>query len=133
LNEPERVLPWLYRLHRHAIADALRNRAGRERLVDSNTAAPDVPAREPSDVCRCGLAQAKRLNPAYAEVLTLVDAGDATLTEAAAALGISVNNATVRLHRARKALREAMLEHCGVQNYRDCVDCPCASEGCCAA
>lgn len=132
LNDPERVLPWLYRLHRNIITDTMRKRASLERLLDPDTVAPEAPVMQSDEPCRCSIALAKRLSPAYASMLSLVDAGDASLTEAAQALGISANNAAVRLHRARKALRKAMLEHCGVQNPGDCAGCRCAFEGCCA-
>ncbi len=131
LNDPERVLPWLYRVHRNVIADTLRNRASRERTLNEMDAAPEVDALE--ELCGCSLVQARRLHPSYASVLGLVDAGDATIADAAAHLGISVNNASVRLHRARKALRKAMLEHCGVESLRDCLDCRCVVDGCCSA
>ena len=131
LNDPDRVLPWLYRVHRNVIADTLRNRASRERTLNEIDAAPEVDALE--ELCGCSLVQARRLQPSYAAVLALVDAGDATIADAAAHLGISVNNASVRLHRARKALRKAMREHCGVESPRDCLDCRCVVDGCCAA
>ena len=134
LKDPERVLPWLYRLHRNVIADALRKRASGERLLAAQASelAPSGGESAADATCNCGVVQAQRLRPAYAEVLALVDAGEATLPEAAKVLGVSTNNATVRLHRARKALREAMLHHCGVQSARDCMDCRCVLDGCCA-
>ncbi len=131
LKDPDRVLPWLYRVHRNVIADTLRNRARRQRTLDDMDAASEVDA--PEELCGCSLVQARRLQPSYAAVLALVDAGDATIADAAAHLGISVNNASVRLHRARKALRKAMREHCGVESPRDCLDCRCVVDGCCAA
>lgn len=131
LNDPTRVLAWLYRVHRNVIADTLRKRGSSERMLDRD-AVPAAEAAGPAGAsCDCSLAQAQRLSPAYAAVLALVDSGDATLAEAAEELGISTNNATVRLHRARKALRKSMLEHCGVQSARDCVDCRCVVDGCC--
>lgn len=136
LQDPQRVLSWLYRLHRNVITDSLRKRASTERWHDAAAELPDLAAPsahpEHSDVCDCSLAQAQRLNPKHASVLTLVDVHGATLSEAAKSLGITVNNATVRLHRARKALRKAMLEHCGVQSFLDCGGCRCTDDGCCA-
>ena len=133
LRDADRVVPWLYKLHRNVIADMMRTRGSRERLLDRSASAPEMSVPEPDNLCKCSLVQARRMNPAYASMLSLVDAGDASLAEAAATLGISVNNAAVRLHRARHALRKAMLEHCGVQNSRDCVACRCVVQGCCAA
>ncbi|MEL6347697.1 MAG: sigma factor-like helix-turn-helix DNA-binding protein [Myxococcota bacterium] len=72
-------------------------------------------------------------SPTYASVLALIDADGASLVETAQQLGISVNTAAVRLHRAREALRRAMREHCGVQNARDCLECRCVFDGCCVA
>lgn len=131
LNEPERVRAWLYRIHRNAIYDSGRSRVRSQRFeasdMDDMPDAPDTPA----EVCGCSLSQMKRVRPSYASVLALVDTNGLSLREAAQQLGISVQNATVRLHRARKALREVMLEHCGVENVRDCLDCRCAEDGCC--
>lgn len=133
LDDPERAVAWLYRVHRNVIADTLRRRASQARMLEREASTPRDSHLAPTDgPCRCGLTQARHLKPAYAAVLDLVDAGDASLAEAAEALGVSVNNATVRLHRARKALRAAMLDHCGVQSARDCVACRCVFDGCCA-
>ncbi len=135
LNDPGRVVSWLYRIHRNVMTDTLRKRARRERVLnrdaplpplDAGTTAADAP-------CRCSFVQARSLKPTYLAVLRLVDAGDTSLVEAANILGISTNNATVRLHRARKALRSTMLDHCGVQSAQDCADCRCVYDGCCAA
>lgn len=141
LEDPERVVAWLYRIHRNVIADVRRKRESRQRVLDSaalDRAASALPATSmtpaPSaSACACSLAQAKGMNASYAEILELVDMGDLTIAEAAEVLGVSTNNATVRLHRARKALRRRMLEHCGVTSLRDCTSCRCVEDGCCAA
>ncbi|MEM7435893.1 MAG: sigma-70 family RNA polymerase sigma factor [Myxococcota bacterium] len=132
LNDPKRMLSWLYGVHRNTATDVLRKRARHERLLESVSAAPEAPPEEPESGCDCSVSQARNIHPNYAEVLSLVDIHGATLAEAAEALGISANNVGVRLHRARKALRESMLEHCGVESLRDCADCRCIEEGCCA-
>ncbi|MEM8560902.1 MAG: sigma-70 family RNA polymerase sigma factor [Pseudomonadota bacterium] len=130
LKDPARVLPWLYRLHRNLIADMFRQQASHQRKLEAT--AEIEQSESIVEICDCSVAQAKRLHTNYAEVLSLVDFGNGTLEDAASELGISVNNVTVRLHRARKALRQAMLDHCGVESMRDCLDCRCVSEGCCA-
>ncbi|MEM8994110.1 MAG: RNA polymerase sigma factor [Acidobacteriota bacterium] len=133
LRDPDKALPWLYRIHRHTIVDQWRQRSSHENLSGDEEEVVDAPIELSDSSCDCGLVQARQLKPAYASILALVDAGDATLAEAAVTFGISVNNATVRLHRARRALRDAMRNHCGVTNVRDCFECRCVSEGCCVA
>ena len=85
------------------------------------------------EACQCSLAQAQRLPDAYASILDLVDAQGFSLVEAAARLDITRNNAAVRLHRARKALRDAMEAHCGVTDPQACAACRCVDDACCAA
>lgn len=60
-----------------------------------------------------------------AEMLRRVDIEEKPLPGVAEALGITVNNATVRLHRARKALREQLQAFCGTDSMRACLDCAC--------
>lgn len=51
------------------------------------------------------------LNGDDAEIITLFYKGEQTLEEIAQVLGIEVNNAKVRLHRARTRLKEKMQKH----------------------
>ena len=133
LEDPARVLPWLYRVHRNVATDESRKRARRQRWLAHDASVPELPASETTSLCDCSVTQALSMRPSYAHVLNLVDVCGATVEEAAQALGISANNVAVRLHRARKALRQSMLEHCGVTSLRECADCRCLEDGCCAA
>ncbi len=47
-------------------------------------------------------------------------------------LGVSANNATVRLHRARRALKKAIKSYCGVDSADACMQCTCDESRCCA-
>ncbi|MEM1025744.1 MAG: sigma factor [Myxococcota bacterium] len=133
LKDPERILAWLYRIHRNAVHDSRRSRARSDRVMAAHIdEVPENPIGPEAEICGCSLSQMKRVRPSYASMLSLVDAGGASLAEAAQLLEISVQNAAVRLHRARRALRTRMREHCGVERLRDCLDCRCAQEGCCA-
>ena len=133
LQNPERVVAWLFRIHRSVIGDWGRRRARQQRWfqdqVQPAEAEPSTPVA--SEFCRCSLAQVRHLSASYGAVLLLVDLEEMTLPEAAARLGLSVNNATVRLHRARRALRQRMKDHCGVTTVDECADCRCVHEGCC--
>lgn len=138
LADPEKVLPWLYQIHRTVAVDVVRKRTSEERKIEALAAEPQlgVPSSAPdaleeSVACGCSLEQARQLNPRYAAILGLVDIGGASLKEAARSLGVTVNTATVRLHRARKALKEKLMAHCGVQTMRGCNDCRCTYDGCC--
>jgi len=132
LRDPNQARAWLYRIHRHVIVDLARRRSSQARLVASlrDTEAPTSP---PDPSCDCSLHQSSALGGKLAEILRLVDVEDHSLAEAADILGVTRNNAAVRLHRARKALRQRLWEHCGVASSRDCVSCPCIEAGCCPA
>ncbi len=136
LSDPARVRAWLYRLHRNVIVDSVRRRERQRRLLEdaareADVAQPAVTAAEQGELCKCSVSLAQQLKPVYSSVLALVDTGNATVSEAARVLGISANNAAVRLHRARAALRDAMRQHCGVASVEDCDDCRCVHDGCC--
>ena len=133
LEDPLRVRAWLFTLHRNLMTDMLRQQARHDRLLDVLEEQEPVLSSQSEEHCDCSVVQAGQLRPAYAAVLELVDTGGASLAEAAQQLEISVNNAAVRLHRARRALRQAMHDHCGVQSAQDCLECRCVFEGCCVA
>ena len=131
LADPERVTAWIYRIHRNLIIDTYRARTSERRRVDADSDIPEQIDTEPVDPCSCSVIQASRLSTPYASILALVDTDGLPLSEAADQLDISRNNAAVRLHRARKALRVAMLEHCGVTDPRACAGCRCVDDVCC--
>lgn len=133
LEHPERVVAWLYRIHRNLIIDDARRTATESRLVVSGAALPEPAVAVSDDPCSCSVIQSQRLRPTYASILTMVDSEGVAIPEAADALGITTNNATVRLHRARRALKAAMLEHCGVTDPSDCAACRCVDDVCCDA
>ncbi|MEM1133728.1 MAG: sigma-70 family RNA polymerase sigma factor [Pseudomonadota bacterium] len=132
LQDSQRILPWLYRIHRNAAIDFGRKLASEQRKLDALAAEPVSVEAEDHAHCRCSIAQARQLNTRYATILDLVDIGGASLKEAARILDVTVNTATVRLHRARIALKQSLLEHCGVKNMRESVDCKCSSASCCS-
>ncbi len=136
LQDPSSALAWLYQIHRTTLADTGRRITSR-RKWEVDDAEPCEASTEVSEgvidqPCGCSAYQAGRLKASYAEILRLVDMEEYTIEEASRALGISSNNATVRLHRARAALRTKMMEHCGVSSASECADCRCAEDGCCA-
>ena len=128
LEDPARARAWFYRILRHAIADHHRARRhdpmGRADGVDPAElpGAPAAPSRIP---CGCSLRLLADLRPAYAEVIRRVDLDGEEPGAVARALGITTGNLHVRLHRARKSLRDDVMHYCGVASHRSCLDCAC--------
>jgi RNA polymerase sigma factor (sigma-70 family) len=132
LADPTRVRAWFYRILRRAILDHHRSKpregthdpAELDELPDDREAAPSAP-------CACAARLLGELRPAYAEVLRRVDFEGEDPAPVSAGLGISSTNFYVRLHRARRALRERVEQHCGVSSITPCLDCMCnAHERC---
>lgn len=123
----EDVVAWFYRILRRSIIDLYRRRDVRERALDRLQAElPEQPTAATERVlCQC----VKRLLPGlpeqYRDVLKQVDLDGAKPKEAAAALGLTMNNLTVRLHRARQRLRAELQQSCKVCSKHGCLDCTC--------
>lgn len=130
LKSLERVEAWVSRIASNAAIDELRRR--NKGFVDIDEA--ELPDQCDNDGvgCWCVLAQVGSLKPEYATILRRVVIDGARVTDVAVELGLSANNAMVRLHRAREALRKQMQKHCGTINVRSCSDCGCAERQCCA-
>jgi RNA polymerase sigma-70 factor (ECF subfamily) len=65
------------------------------------------------------------LKPEYAELLARVELGGESLQEAAKTIAVTPNNASVRLHRARQALKRRLEETCRACATHGCLDCTC--------
>jgi RNA polymerase sigma-70 factor (ECF subfamily) len=70
------------------------------------------------------------LKTEYAEVLEQADLGETAISRFAAEHGITTNNATVRLHRARQALKRELERSCGTCATHGCLDCTCGASSC---
>lgn len=130
VRDDESSVAWMFRTLRNAIVDHYRRRgtAGRALEVmaaDASEVSPEPAADDRARACQCVRALAKSLKPEYAEILERVDIEEQPLAEVAAEAGITPNNATVRLHRARKALRDAVMTTCKSCAKHGCADCSC--------
>ena len=129
LRDPSRAEAWVGRVVRNALLDELRRRCRWTLSVDdldlANAAGDD------RIDCWCVLAQAEQLKPEYAWMLQRVIVEGVSVTDVAAELGLTANNAAVRLHRARKALKDRLAAHCGTTSSGSCSDCGCMERGCC--
>ncbi|MEQ1904345.1 MAG: RNA polymerase sigma factor, partial [Pirellulaceae bacterium] len=131
IRDDERVVAWFYRLLRNAIIDYYRRKSTERKTFDklSQLSIEDTVVDPELErvVCECINDLIPTLKPEYAGVLQQVDLLGVSIPEAASALGITANNAHVRLHRARAALHERLVQTCGTCMTHGCLDCTCKS------
>ena len=129
LRSTDRVIPWFYRMLQNLLVDWHRRRAAAERVLRRLDAAARVAEAhdEPlwGQVCTCVTAILTTLRPAYVDILRRVEMDEQPLTRVARSLGISANNAAVRLLRARRALLDRLRATCGACFEHGCLDCFC--------
>ncbi|HSE60032.1 MAG TPA: sigma-70 family RNA polymerase sigma factor [Nitrospiraceae bacterium] len=133
LKHDESVVPWFYRILRHAVIDYYRSHEAEARRDDAylrdlvqagEDQEPAFDELKPS-VCACLSRLLPALRPNYAELIRRIDLGGESPQLVAEELNISQNNLTVRLHRARQALKERLEETCGVCTTHGCLHCTC--------
>lgn len=129
LRAEETLVAWFFQLLRNLLLDHYRHQAAaarleqhaREELFDPGGDVQDLSRR----ICTCGNELIDALKPEDAELIRRVELAEEPLGRVAKDLGITRNNARVRLHRARRALREALRARCGACAGHGCLDCTC--------
>ena len=103
---PDEALPWSYGVARGCLQNAERSRRRQQRVAAKAAAQPVDPHDAGSDG---GLAEAlERLPERERELIRLWAWEQLTPAEIAAALGLTANAVSIRLHRARGKLREEL-------------------------
>lgn len=129
LRDGESSVAWFYQVLRHALVDRHRARGrqpGQVALAELDDDALGVPPEQLREAaCRCLGSVIDTLSPAHARLVRRVDLDGLPVPSAAAEEGITPNNAGVRLHRARAALRERLRRVCGACSRHGCLDCRC--------
>lgn len=122
------IVPWFYRVLRNALADHSAKLASTEAALEaaSNEVEPPPTPIYERPGCACSITRLDSLTPQYAEILRRIDMGQEPLARFAERERMTLNNATVRLHRARKALRAQLAEFCGTTSPKECLNCTCA-------
>ena len=132
IRDDESAVAWFYRLLRNAVIDHYRKESSHGRAMESfanEMRDAEVPSPDMRDaVCQCVNRVLDDLKPEYRDALKFVDVDEHSLAELATERGISQNNATVRVHRAREALRKQVNLTCGVCATHGCVDCRCGTK-----
>ncbi|MDF0666882.1 MAG: RNA polymerase sigma factor SigZ [Nitrospira sp.] len=128
VNDPHRIVSWIYQVTRHAIIDHYR-KPGRQREVPAGLSSelevlnevlsmsdmtPDGDAGElRAELAGCLRPMIERLSQDYRDAITLVEIEGLTQQAAAKQLGISLSGMKSRVQRGRKQLRQ-MLDDCCV-------------------
>ena len=131
--DDETIVPWFYRTLRNAAVDQFRRRGAADRAYEAfarELDTRDLPSDEmEAEICACVSRLAATLKPEYAEALAAIDVGGTPVKIFAEQKGLSPNTASVRVHRARQALRKRVTESCGTCAEHGCVNCTCRQPG----
>jgi len=135
IRDGESAVSWFYRLLRNAVVDHYRHRGveqrGQERYANEPPeSSAEIDAAIRGEVCACVDALIPTLKAEYADVLRRVELGGGSVMQAAAELGVTPNNAAVRLHRAREALKKRLEQTCGTCTEHGCLECTCKPGHC---
>ena len=118
LRDPSKLRPWIFRIARNRCLDYFRKGAiqnENQEIKDGGMVSIEPLAQiqmEQQQMSRCVQDKIHLLPEPLRVVLALADTMDFTHQEIADVLHIKVDNAKVRLHRARKALKEILRQEC---------------------
>ncbi len=133
LQKTDSAVSWFYRILRNAVVDYYRSRAAEARKVDNllreivtagDDQTPSMDDIRPT-ICVCLDILLAKMRPTYAELIRRMDLQGEPAATVARELGVTTNNVTVRLHRARQALKGALEQACGVCTKHGCLNCTC--------
>ena len=127
MRDTESAKAWFYRILRRTIIDLYRRRDVQQRAVERMERELDSPPT-PDEVrvaCGCLEKLIPTLKAEYSTLVRRLDLNGEALEPVAASLGITTNNLKVRLHRARRQLKERVTQTCRVCAKHGCLDCTC--------
>jgi RNA polymerase sigma-70 factor (ECF subfamily) len=116
----ERLSAWLFQIARNTIIDHYRSPQNRPSPATDESLDPPAPDDAPDDdltheLTGCLAPMIDKLPEPYREALTLADRDGLTQQAIASRLGLSLPGAKSRVQRARKLLRDRMVDCCAVQ------------------
>lgn len=120
---------WFYRTLRNAVIDHYRRTGARNRALELLARELEDAVEPPPEVrdaiCGCVTRLAETLKPEYASAIQRIDVEGAAVQDFASEAGITPNNASVRVFRAREALRKQVKVSCGTCADHGCLECSC--------
>ncbi len=127
IRDDESAVAWFYRILRNAIVDHYRRGAARVRAHEgfANEAPASYEPELAQTVCACVGDVVHDLKDEYRAAIEQVDLGGKSVEDFAQTERISANNASVCLHRARKAIARQLTTVCGACAEHQCLDCTC--------
>ncbi|MEO8338122.1 MAG: sigma-70 family RNA polymerase sigma factor [Nitrospirota bacterium] len=132
VRDEETIVAWFYRVLRNAVIDHYRSKGSSQNALDQLVhemrahQEPDVSFK--GEICSCVSGLLETLKPEYQQALNTVDLQEHSLAELADQAQITPNNAAVRVHRAREALRKQVTATCGICATHGCLDCRCKAK-----
>ena len=125
LQEPERMVSWVFQITRNAIIDHYRSAERRRELpaglateIEEDKKAMAVEEDESEakyELSHCLRPMIDRLSPEYREAIRLVELDGLTNQEAATKLGLSVPGMKSRVQRGRQQIRKMLDECCLIE------------------
>jgi RNA polymerase sigma factor (sigma-70 family) len=127
LREAESSVAWFYRILRNALTDHYRHNAAHSKAMDQFVAnwKEDYEPGLQAETCACIQEVIRDLKPEYRAAIEQVDLAGESVESFARAQSTTPNNASVRLHRARKAVAKKLTAVCGTCATHKCIDCSC--------
>jgi RNA polymerase sigma-70 factor (ECF subfamily) len=114
LRAGERLEAWVWRITRNAIVDHFRRQHPNEPLAAEDATPADDETKLP-DLTPCVRRLVGELTPTYREALVMTEWHGLTQEQMAQQLGISLSGAKSRVQRARRQLKELLLDCCRLE------------------
>ncbi|HSQ50072.1 MAG TPA: sigma-70 family RNA polymerase sigma factor [Nitrospiraceae bacterium] len=134
LKNRDSAVSWFYRILRNAVTDYYRSHAAdhrkleglrQEMIAAGDDKMPALDELRPA-ICTCLDPLLKKIRPAYAHLIERIDLRGESPADVAKEMKLTSNNLTVRLHRARQALRASLEQACGICTKHGCLNCTCS-------
>jgi len=120
IRDAAKLQAWIFRIASNLCQDYFRHQGKAPQPGSEEISAETLPAKIPTiqkeleqgQMRKCVFGLVNRLPESLRSVIILADVSEFSQREIAEILGITVDNVKIRLHRARKKLKDLLEEHC---------------------